>query len=93
MTPTEFDPVLQDMAIELVEKAQAAVREALPLDGLSEDEAEALIATYTMNALLINAYTIAAHYDIPPGVLARAVRINYENHLSAQEETDNALIH
>jgi hypothetical protein len=88
-----YNEELHKLASEEAAKVQDRVREFLKDIEKDPDELEALTATYTLNALLMNAYTIAALFDIPVDVMLYTVKTNYGGYLQDQQELDNAPIH
>ena len=91
--PTNYNEELHILASAEAAKVQDRVREFLSETEKDPDELEALTATYTLNALLINAYTIAAIFDIPVDVMLYTVKTNYSVYLQDQQDLDNAPVH
>ncbi len=91
--PMNYNEELHILASAEAAKVQDRVREFLSETEKDPDELEALTATYTLNALLLNAYTIAAIFDIPVDVMLYTVKTNYTVYLQDQQDLDNAPIH
>jgi hypothetical protein len=91
--PINYNEELHKLANAEAAKVQEKVREFLKETEKDPDELESLTATYTLNALLINAYTIAAIFDIPVDVMLYTVKTNYSVYLQDQQDLDNAPIH
>jgi hypothetical protein len=84
MDALDFDPDLAEDCREQACKLELYIAQRYPkLD-------EAMVATYTLNALLMAAYEIADRYEIPVGVLLRTVAMNYA---ALHGETDDEPLH
>lgn len=81
MKQHDYNEDTQREAIDIARELRAKIKEHCEgkTDSGDPEVDAAMVCTYTLNALLVVAYELAAHYGVPSHVLLRAMEINYES--------------